>query len=1048
MSTTMSHLLGASSKKPDLTLFDEHRLKLRQLFLEQNKSLIEVKGEMEALHGFPETDVKTYEYGLRYLGFVKKLSLEGWVAVEALAKKRKECEGKRTEVYLSDVLQDRRKIQRIISRNKRSKQVQDRIDNEPTPDCPEGISLKTPPSSPNMIVINAQSLAAQVPRSLRDMSSINNEAGATSYSNRLLHGAQVQMISNPNSTVHWLCDVPSAKLPKMLWQILVGESRLSQYPTSYRSIAPRLPLNFTPAHDIAPTSQFSQQSGDADNNGNSIIHAHKPSFESFSNDCVILANSLDIGIQECQEILALLRINADRPILKDFFALNIPALAAAWINLVKLSAESQSWDAFQALVDVGFENHNSEWIQEHTRTLIELTVALGSKRVGKTAQRLISRNYVQNVPSIITDELLCNVARNLDAEMLSNFVAAGVTLENNGGSASAFEEYYKEIIDSIAQFARGSAQETQWIDLLKTAGFDFDIDVRDDLFLHKLSLWPDRHPDYFYQQPRPLPVDFSALDYLWFIGEYDLYETMANRSRRAQTHATVPRLITAAKAGVDQLTGYLNSERHAYPWILLEAALSVASGLGDVAAIKSFGEVGVDPNVRGLISTGAIGWHWHPLTRAAAAKCFNAVCVLVDMGADMISEIESFNPLLAAVSMWSWSEFERAEQLQIVQYFLDKGLAHRYGTQAIIEVAIPLAPEHRIDGRAPDDFIPDEEIIDVLCKTGISLDGVIAEDMDALHLAIHQSCNLKTVEFFLSRGAQIHSRCARGMTMLHSAAASLSADRRQIVELLLRKGADCTKECGELTILEHVLDAQQTKAGRQRGNEPAFQLFSFLRDNGAKHTDALLPFLLYSDAPDELIYQIAQAQVNFNELPRSLYCIQDMRPLAIAIWKGRLPLARQLLMSGADINAPAYRFGRTALQAACEPQPGVVIPEDFIQYLLSRGAQINARGGAYRRTALHCAIMNGSIRAFRLLIDSGADVHATSSRAGSNHELSSLDLAAGFDRLDMVDILLEKGAESYIQKRTPYDGAIKLANDSGNFAITRILERRVENRQD
>ncbi|GAW16670.1 hypothetical protein ANO14919_061060 [Xylariales sp. No.14919] len=1032
MSTTMPHLLGASSKKPDLALFDQHRLKLRQLFLEQNKSLVEVKKEMEAYHGFPEADVKAYEYGLRYLGFIKKLSLEGWVMVEARAKKRKEREGKDTDVFLSGVLQDWGKIYRSISRNKRRNQVQDRIERGPTPDCPEGISLKTPPSSPNMTVVGAQSLATQVPRALRDVPNVNIEAGAWG-----------QMISNPHSTVHWLCDVPSSQPLKILMQIMAAEPRPFEDPMSCGSVASRLPLNFTPTRDTAPISQFLQQLGDANNGMNSIIHAYKPSLQALGNACLILANGLDIEITDRQEVLEFLGINANRPILKAFFALDIPAFAAAWINLVKLSTEFPSGDAFRALVDIGFESHKSEWIQQHAGTLIELTVSLGSKKAGKMAQRLISRKYVRRVSWDITDDALCCIAQNLDAEMLSNFVAAGVTLTDNGNHVSAFEKSYKKIIYNAVRSTRDYTHETQWIDLLKMAGFDFDINARGH-FLDKFFIWPD-HPRNYPQHTDSLPVTLSTLDCLWLSGEYDLYEAMASHSERAQTHATIPGLIMAAKAGVHQLELYLDSRRHACPWILLEAALAVASGLGDVAAINSFGVVGVDPNVKGLLLAGAIGRHWHPLMRAAVAKRFNAVRMLVEMGADTISEIRSFNPLLAAVSKWSWSKFEHVEQLQIVRYFFDKGLAHRYGAEAIIEAAIPQMPYlYGIGRRPPNDFIPDEEIIDMLCKTGVSLDGIIEDGMDALHLAIDRSCNLETVEFFLSRGAQIHTRCASGGDdMLHSAAGSLSADRQQIVELLLRNGADCTKECGILTVLEHVLWGTQ----QPRGNERMFQLFSLLYDNGAQHTDALLPLLLYREAPDALIYKAAQAQVNFNE---SVLChrFESTRPLDIVIRKGRLDLARQLLKWGADINAPALGIGCTALQAACKPWRGVQIPVHFIQFLLSMGAEINAPGGCYRGTALHCAIMNGSIGTFCLLLDSGADVHATSSSHELGRQMSSLDVAARFGRLDMVDILLKKGAESYIQKRTPYDGAIKVANEYGKFAIARILERRLGNWQD
>ncbi|KAI1331987.1 hypothetical protein F5Y16DRAFT_394684 [Xylariaceae sp. FL0255] len=39
----------------NFTIFRQHRSKLRQLYLEEDKSLKRVKAEMERWHGFPET---------------------------------------------------------------------------------------------------------------------------------------------------------------------------------------------------------------------------------------------------------------------------------------------------------------------------------------------------------------------------------------------------------------------------------------------------------------------------------------------------------------------------------------------------------------------------------------------------------------------------------------------------------------------------------------------------------------------------------------------------------------------------------------------------------------------------------------------------------------------------------------------------------------------------------------------------------------------------------------------------------------------------------
>ncbi|RWA04465.1 hypothetical protein EKO27_g10639 [Xylaria grammica] len=933
MSTTMSPFVP---KKPDLALFKKYRLKFWQLYLGQNKSLEDVQREMERDQGFPKTEA--YQYGLRYLGFIKKLSIEEWVVVESLAMTRKRNEGKDTIVFLSGILKEWKEIERNISRHKPKVQMRALIRRKPTVNPPQWVSLMTPPPPPKMAAADAQSPVVQAPHTSRGVPNIITEARRICHSILWPDGAPGQTGSNPNSTASWLSEVPSAHILIVLRKILTNNQRALEDTITY-----------------GEAYTFLQE----------LDYPKRPFLRALGEVCAIIANSLDMEITECREILTHLGIKANKSLLEAFFALKIPALATAWINLVALSTKFQSGDAFQALVDVGFEIHNGEWIQQHAKTLIELTVPLGSKMVGKTALRLLSSTYFRNVINTVPDDVLYDVARNLDAEMLSNFVDAGVKLQGNRITTCLIWQKHREIAHKTARNIRLPANQIQRINLLRMAGFDFDCYVRSDSSVGTVCLEAGLdHRGIGWRCP------FSVLDDLWVSGECGLYETMAHLSEREKTQVTIPGLIMAARKGAKELRGYILLKRMP-PLILVEAALSVASGLDDITAIESLHEIGVDPNVRTLLSTISIERHWHPLMRAAAAKCFDAVRTLVaKIGDNAIPKTKFFNPLSAAVSKRPFLKFERIDQLNIVRHFLDKDRAHIYGTkamiaEAMIEASIP--PQRDYVGRRPqNDFVPDKEIIDMLRKAGASLDQATAGGKDLLHLAIDRGCNLETVEFFLAIGAQVHFRPADdGKTMLHSAAASQSTYRQE-------------------TFIEPQVDGDQA---------PVDIL-------GLAHT-----------------------------------------PLQLAIRRGRLGVAHQLLIKGADINAPAALFGYTTLQAACAPDAGVEIPVNFIRFLLHKGAKVNAPGPyPHHATALHYAIIKGSIATFCLLLGSGANIHATYRNSIVSSSRSALDLAAQFGRLDMVDILLKKGARSHDQSRGLYAGAIELTNQHGKFAIAKMME--------
>ncbi|KAI1746732.1 ankyrin [Xylaria castorea] len=1125
MSTTLVPIAGAAEGKLNFLIFDQHQSKLRELYLEQNKSLVQVKKEMEAYHGFPETGSKIYEYGLRHLGFIKKLPVEGWIEVDVCAKKRKEREGKETDVYLSGIQHSWDSIKRRISRHKKGDQMRKRICRRPTPDLPERVELKTPPLSPGTMVNAPQRNATQIRTSPLGLPTISIISGAGLQSQQLSDGILGRMLSNPSSTAHWLPEVPSSQLVYMFRQIIeIGPSAL-RHREHYEIDAFNFPWSSTHTHRITPTPYLRQGLCNVSLHVNSITQDQLYSMEALSKLCTILANGDQLEIADTREMLAWIAMDANKQTLKVFFALDLPAVAASWTQLIRLARQSKSGDAFRTLVEIGFEIHNGEWIEQHITDLIKTMVMLGSKRVGNLARRLLSVKLPRPVLSSDINSWLWDVIKLLDVELLSTFLDAGFKFRDQ-----KFTKYEARMYrDSF--YSTAPSQRQQLIALVENAGFDFDQSPSLSWAIDNVYRGFNFNDDSFFRH-NSSDTSWSFLDELWWSGDYEFYESVTFNKEKTKAQITVSGLIIAASSGIEQLRLYLDSksiEEHAGRKLLLETALSLAAGLGKISAIRSFGEAKVDPNARVLLlHNKGFELDWHPLMRAAGGKHLGAVRLLVELGTEINLNIVGFNPLSAAV----WNSEPRPllgtgrlAQLETVRYFLGGNLPRAYVVDAMIKaVTLPYRSIDQDDYGPPlPDSALDEEIIDMLLEAGIRFDEITVRGKDVLHHIINQGCNLNAVNFLLSRGAQIPSGSCPGEmeTMLHSAVASLSKDSQLIVQLLLRNGASCAEEWDGSIIFESALPDQEDYPDDSEGTR-RLQLFSFLLEKGAQvNGPEILAHLLHYNAPDDLIYRTIQAGADVNPSLSTAIIIKYL-PLQLAALRGRLDVARRLVDRGADINAPAAIFrGRTALQAACNPDGGREIHMGLIQYLINNGADINAPAALYYGctalqaacnldggreihmgliqylinngasinapaasyygrtalqaackpyrdreihmgliqflidngadvnasagyiggvTALQCAIVKGSMTAVCLLLDAGANVHA-----GSDCQ-SILDIAAVHGRLDMVDILLRKGAESYMQRQSPYDRAIRLAIMYRHFPIAKMLEKKLAER--
>ncbi|KAJ3578852.1 hypothetical protein NPX13_g1711 [Xylaria arbuscula] len=413
MSTQLVPITGINGNR-DFSLFEQHEPKLRQLFLQEDKSLTQVKREMETHHGFPKTEVltsaKIYEYTFRHLKLVKKLGVEQWVQVDAHVRKRKR-EGKETEVLLSGVPQPLAKIARAISRHKRGRLLQDRITKEPIPDCPEHVLLRTPPSSPYITTTVPQH---DLPHTLVEPCGvlvIDQQTGSVIDFEQLSAYIQHQMMPDPGSTLQRLVDVPSSQPILVLANdVQAGRFLVQEPPTP----DPR---------NLVWDSAFKRP-------------ALRYFLDALSKATINMANNArNSVVADSRQLLGWVGADTKRQSLRDFFSSNLPALAASWPEFISLSEHLRCGDAFRALVEVGLTLHNGKWIKQHAIRVINSMVWIGSAGTRKIRRQLLSYKPIQER---LREYTLTKYAGSLvkDVEMLSTLNRVGARLAYPSQNAS------------------------------------------------------------------------------------------------------------------------------------------------------------------------------------------------------------------------------------------------------------------------------------------------------------------------------------------------------------------------------------------------------------------------------------------------------------------------------------------------------------------------------------------------------------------------------------------------------------------------------------
>lgn len=1019
-----------------------------------------------------------YEVALRdVLHFRKNLKREEWRAIGIHISNRKR-QAKESEVIWNNIPFEAKKVRKELLRNSQPKSGLIRKVN---PELPPGLVIRTPPRSPATYA----AVLLPSPESQLGNAPANSPQAVSGGSNHPIN--------------------PSSVAGETIWEVQQALVKAGEFGVSaYRKLRENLPFNrcmsqllylsqSLPLHFRTPTAEtwtpvFPR------------LFGANPSWELFGRQIFGLSNQTPFRGLSDDDLwfLKWVAISADFALLRAFFSINSPTAGVVYESLLGRARDFRMADLVRVLFELRHVLKPNNPASFNEAEFVRVAVQLGSRSDGildivktclsdrspPSTTKHNKRNYPAN-SFVLTAACQCDIA------MLRVLLDVSCQVEFH-----TYRVYTKAVGQIMSYIYNWDPQEeeslTAYIKLLLRGGIlnssaspHCSDDHRPQVQINAHTIWP------------------ITLDELIML---------CPPMRRKHVQKTVMQLIadrgncisragvfTAAQDGVLGLRAYIeaNQKDNAFlTRVALEECLLFAAVVNDSKTTLGLLEVGVDPYV-GLLSNNLEKYHkgilpWNPSIVAAAAGHLEVLTLLLSqinlssfldiapihelihhkklqegymggelcrlniMRQDYLREPWRLNPavegsldriedcLIGSGRKWETLEYIRT-------------IAHSSGSGQKIDLDIIEAAV--FNNRKPDYWrrirrlhLPSEVLlIEGLIDTHLEYEE---DGMDMLQISIRNDCSFAVVRFLSDKGFKVHSRPGGRdhNTMLHDALLSKSPDRSDIVDFLLREGADC-QFCGEgLTILEaslwnlppfgmrHSSEYQRTFERLLDAGAPVYH-FPQKRLSKWQSPIPLLFCLQPSDARDDLILRVVDAGPPLNDCgySKEIYG-NNMTPLQAAIICGNETIARELIRRGADVHAPAHpRFGFTALQAACLHE----IPIHFLEYLvIVLGVDVDeppAKTGGL--TSLAGAVLQCSLNTVEFLSDHGADVNAACSFQANfkdnKHDLvRPLDFAAAFGSSDMVEFLLKAGGRS---GKAGLGGSMGIAERQGHFSVLSVL---------
>lgn len=263
--------------------------------------------------------------------------------------------------------------------------------------------------------------------------------------------------------------------------------------------------------------------------------------------------------------------------------------------------------------------------------------------------------------------------------------------------------------------------------------------------------------------------------------------------------------------------------------------------------------------------------------------------------------------------------------------------------------------------------------VSTLIKEGADVNYQAPSGETALGLAVDGNFVLFTKEL-IAAGADVNKRnTASGRTPLIDAAMTGNAE---IVKMLLEAGAD---KNARVFLYGQELDENALTAAVNNGNS---EIADILRRAGAEEI-----------TPSAESEQAAQ----------SVYNSMGITPLHYALLAGETEKVKELIASGADVNAKAPNMG-TPLLYAC-----TVGNAEAARLLINAKADVNAAGDT-GYTPLMMACQTGNKELAEILVAAGADVNAKHVMNGQETGLTPLKIAQDGGHTEIAAMLAAAGA--------------------------------------
>lgn len=761
-----------------------------------------------------------------------------------------------------------------------------------------------------------------------------------------------------------------------------------------------------------------------------------------------LSNNLSTLPRQRPELFKILFERISRDLLFQLLASDLPTARAVWESIISAAFILDYKNEFTFFIEIGIQHPDwilsdggfyisiAAWMNtpDIVQRLLEIEACPGKKHAPGSFPRLIEPAIIHAVYNGNPEcaMLLANRCVNDDWQKLLLRFAHG-QLES------------MPRIQRQSRLSLRNKEQSAVLDILLHNGFEVDT---------KMKFHEGSRTSLFYKQNEIQPENWpSTLEFIFFLNR-EVYDKVVRFSKRSPSEITRPAVCLAAKQGKEALSSYLkllypmNSEKGIAFLELMLAEQLIGPPIYeiDLKLIRLLLEFGVKTKLLSKKSSAQnpLGRLVEYTTPSDYDEDFSAILqLLLEEGADIDSEV-----------------LERAVS--------ETGLGHLqilacHGVDIKNRGVLALSRAVRLNNH---------EATSWLLDAGVNINAEIETTEGSFTVIAHaiqdraedwcrgryrrRSVNCHMIEFMLRRGAQLQASpvALNGIDflirLLGSRPWNTNPTSIEILGVLLHFGMSLRDVAiSQADLLEACLGYQSLNYFGSFDSR-RLDLFELLLRHGASVTHGSpLACLINVGGRDELALELLTAGADVNAYATTRNSKLQFTAVQAAAARGNLKLVSLLVQRGADINKPPVgRFGRTALQAACDwdhsSTEDLSTRSDLIRFLVDEGAEINY--SKYGVTALEIAAFRGHLEVVVMLLDHGAILNRPPINVtdGPKDEYSALDFAASEGRLDVVQLLLSAGAVSRDPGKTGYDRAIALAERRRSFAVASLIRNHVQ----